>query len=111
MSVVNLDERIMDALSTIVPEIEPILYEGDSLEYIVFNYDEIFHYSESTADTRRCLVQVHYYLPFNMNPNAKKRQIANALHSAGFTYPSIYNASDKNGQHYTFECEYADGVV
>lgn len=111
MSVVNLDERIITALSPIVSEIEPILYEGDSLEYIVFNYNEVFSYAESTADARRCIVQVHYYLPFNVNPNANKRLIANALHDAGFTYPSIYNASDSNGQHYTFQCEYVDGIV
>ncbi len=107
----NIDERIITALKPIVPAIEPILYEGDSLEYIVFNYDEVFFYAESTAKVRRCLVQVHYYLPFNQNPNAKKRQIAQALNEAGFTYPSIYNASDKSGQHYTFQCEIADGGV
>lgn len=107
----NIDERIITALSPIVPEIAPILYEGDSLEYIVFNYDEVFAYAESTAKARRCLVQVHYYLPFGQNPNTKKRLIARALNDAGFTYPAIYNASDRSGQHYTFQCEYADGDV
>ena len=107
----SLEETIKTALQPLVQVVVPNVYTGDQLEYIVFNYDELFFYAESTAKERRCLVQVHWYLPQKVNPRQKKRQIANALADAGFTYPTINDASDGDGQHYVFECEYADGDV
>ena len=107
----SLEATIRAALQPIVPVVEPEVYTGEQLEYIVFNYDELFFYAESTAKERRCLVQVHLFLPRKVNPLQKKRQIANALADAGFTYPTINDASDGDGQHYVFECEYADGEV
>ena len=107
----SLEKTIRDALMTIVPVVEANVYTGDATEYIVFNYDEMFFYAEGTAKLRRCVVQVHWYLPHKINPLQKKRQIAQALDNAGFTYPGIINASDGEGQHYVFECEYADGAV
>ena len=102
----SIEERIITALSPIVSEIMPNVYTGDSLEYIEFNYNEIpAVIADSTTDTYRCIVQVHYYLPSKQNPTATKKQIIEALNDAGFTMPSITNASDQNGQHYVFECE------
>ena len=101
----NTDERIINALTPIVGTVVPLVYNGNELEYIVFNYDSLFFYAESTAKERRDLVQIHWYLPYKVNPNAKKKLIAQAINDAGFTYPSIVNSSDGDGQHYVFECE------
>lgn len=50
-------------------------------------------------------------MPHSVNPNSKKKAIARALNNAGFTYPEINNASDDDGQHYSFDCEGTDGEV
>ena len=101
----TVDERSKTALSTYVSEIQPNIYKGTSLEYIVYNYHEYGDcYAESAPGEYRCMVQVHWYLPHGVNPNTKKKQIRNALIAAGFAYRSTVNASDKDSQHYTFEC-------
>lgn len=102
----SVDERIKTALSTYVSDIQPNRYTGTSLEYIVFNYHEYGAvYAESVPNEFRYNVQVHWYLPHGVNPNTKKKQIRNALIGAGFAYRSTVNASDKDSQHYTFECQ------
>lgn len=101
----TIEDRIITALLPIVPNIMPNEYTGDSLEYIEFNYDEYHLYANGTKAETRALIQVHYYLPKKKNPLSTKEQIAKALKTAGFSYPSIVNASDNTSQHYTFECE------
>lgn len=107
----SVESAIINALTPIVTVVEPIIYNGKEKEYIVFNYDEIPAHAESTAYALKMLVQVHLFMPFKKNPNTIKRQIADALQAAEFTYPSITNASDSEGQHYVFECEYAQAVT
>lgn len=59
---------------------------------------------------RHYLVQVHLYAPLEKNTRAYRREISRRLVAAGFTRPTVTPASDKNGQHYAFECEIAGGV-
>lgn len=107
-----IDEIINAAISPIVPALEPNRYRGEALEYVTWNYTTIpVIFADSTPDAARYLIQVHWFLPHEVNPNAKKLSICRALHNAGLTYPSITNATDKDGQHYVFECEFADGGV
>jgi tRNA A37 methylthiotransferase MiaB len=65
--------------------------------------------ADDAPHAARYLITVRYYLPFDQNPNARKRQIARALFDAGCTWPSITNISDREGQAYALECEWADG--
>lgn len=108
----NIDQRIKEALTPIIPEVQPDIYTGDAVEYIVWNYNlGPVLFADSTPDAARYFVQVHMYLPSGVNPIQKRIDICRAMHTAGFTYPSVTNASDKSGQHYVFECEYTDGGV
>lgn len=108
----TIDEKLLRVLSAIVPDAAPNLFDGDALEYITWTYSTIpVIFAESRPHAARYLVSVHWFLPHGTNPNGKKLQICQGLHDAGFTYPSITNASDKLDQHYVFECEYADGSV
>jgi hypothetical protein len=108
----NLDERIRTALTPIVPVVKPNVHTGSETEYIVFNYSELpTLHADNRPHAIRYLVQVHWYLPTNANPNTKKKQIKQALLNADFTYPSTTNASDGEGQHFVFEMEYCDGDV
>lgn len=108
----SVDENLVATLSFIVGAVAPNEYTGTELEYAVWNYNILpAVFAESKPEAARYLVQVHWFLPHSVNPAAKRRRICQALHDARFTYPSVVNASDKDGQHYVFECEYVDGGV
>ena len=108
----SIDATIKNAITPIVPIVKPNIYTGSETEYIVFNYSELpTLHADSCPRAIRYLVQVHWFLPLKANPNTKKRRIKNALLDAGFTYPSVIDASDGEGQHFTFECEGFDGDI
>lgn len=105
----SIDSLVRSALLPIVPIVQPHQYEGEALEYVTYNYVTIPDVpAESRPAALRYLLQIGWWLPHGVNPNEKKRQIAEELWAAGLTYPSITDASDEDGQHYVFECEGAD---
>ena len=105
----SVDEAIMSALSDILP-VYPNKYTGELLEYIVFDYTVVPSvFADRAPRAARYLVNIHHYLPEKEDPTEKRSTISHALFAAGFTWPYITNASDDDGQHYVFECEYVDG--
>jgi hypothetical protein len=115
---VSLNTIIRAAITPIVPECVPDQYTGAATEYCTFNYTELPDaFGDEMPGAIRYLVQLHYFCPYigkngsYFNPYTKKKQLKNALLNAGFTYPSVTNASDADGQHYALECEYSDGDV
>ena len=105
----TVDEALMSALSTILPTF-PNKYTGELLEYIVYDYTVVPSvFADHAPRAARYLVNVHHYLPEKADPTATRITISHALFGAGFTWPYITNASDNDGQHYVFECEYVDG--
>lgn len=113
----SINSELISALTPIIPVVKPDAYrplpnETPATEYIVFNYTELpTLHADNEPHAMRYLVQVHYFCPWNVNPSSKKKRIRQALHGAGFTYPSTTNASDDDGQHFVFEAEYLDGDV
>lgn len=104
----SCDKAINTAFASILP-LFPNVYTGDQLEYLVYNYEVIPEvYAESVSHASRYLIQLHLYLPDKVNPNTYKLSIITACVSGGFTYPSMTNASDQDGQHYVFEFEYVN---
>jgi len=102
----NVEQIIINAVSPYVTEVVPNKYTGTSKEYCVFNYDVIPRvFADSTPNAFIHMIQLHWFCGHKTNPNTKRKQIAEALHGAGTTFPSIVNASDEGGQHYVFECE------
>lgn len=55
------------------------------------------------------LVMLHLYAPHDLNTVTLRKQIAHSLEGAGFTYPSITDASDEK-QHLVFECQGTEAV-
>lgn len=106
----SVETKLRTALTPIEEIVKPNLYDGPETEYIVFNYDEL---GNMWADDRpRAIlyrVMVHLYLPHGETPLTKKRRICEALFAAGATWPEVTNASDRDGQHYVFECEMQEG--
>lgn len=108
----TVDELLQTAVSSIVPECEPNRYTGAATTYATWNYTTLpVVFADSTPDAARYLIQVHLYMPYNINPNSIKLNLARTLHSYGMTYPSITPAHDADGQHFVLECEHADGGV
>ena len=108
---ISCDEAINIAFGSIESlPIFPNVYTGDALSYLVYTYYVIPEvYAESVSHASRYSIQLHYYLPHKSNPNTVKLAIIQACITYGFTYPSMTNASDQEGQHYVFEFEYMNG--
>lgn len=108
----SVNKAIKTAVEPIVSVCVTDIYRGAETEYCTFNYSEIPDgFGDDTATAIRYLVQLHYFCPTESNPISVKKQLKTALHNAGFTYPSVTNASDEDGQHYVFDMEYVDGDV
>ena len=107
----NLDERIRTALAGICDVVVPQVYTGEKPEYIVYNYSEYpISFANNSPRMTGYSVQVHLFMPLKVNPNTKKASIKNALFAAGFTYPSIQDVTDEEGQHYVFETTYNEAI-
>jgi len=107
----NLDERIRTALTGICDVVVPQVYTGDAQEYIVFNYSEYpLAFADDEPQEVGYSIHVHLFLPLKVNPNTKKDSIKTALFSAGFTYPSIQDVTDEDGQHYVAETTYSEAI-
>lgn len=119
MSTIN--ERIIEAVTPVVAVCVPDPLVADAgeapAEYCTFTYSEIpDDFGDNAPGAMRYLVQVHYYAPWKTsdgesnNTMATRKALRRAL-AAGFTYPSVEDASDGDSQHFTFEFEDFDGEV
>lgn len=109
----TVEEKILAAVTPLVPECAENLYGGDEPEYCTFKFNEIpAGYGDNTAHAVRYLCQVHWFLPLRQQPGPKKKALRRALAAQrGFTVPEIVNASDEIGQHYVYEFQAVDGDV
>ena len=108
----SINELLINTVTPIVSICEPVSYDGDREEYCTFLIDDWpAGFADGMPFAMRRNVILNWFLPRNVNPLKKKRKLCKALAAAGFTYPSITNASDEGGQHYVFETEIADGDV
>ena len=107
----TMQEALQSACASVFPgACFPNVYTGTLLEYVVWNYDEIpAVYAERAPQASRYLCQVHLYYPHKKNPLTAIQALRRALWDAQFTWPSLTDASDGDGQHYVLECQYADG--
>lgn len=106
----NVNALLVGTLDSLLPTADSV-YKGTATEYIVFNYTELpADFADDDAAHYRYLVQVHLYAPLEKNTRTYRQEISRRLVAAGFTRPTVTPASDKNGQHYAFECEIAGGV-
>lgn len=107
----SVSEVLQAALETVYGDnVFPDVYVGTAEEYVVWNYSIIPEiWADSTPHAARYLVQVHLYSPREKNPAEAILELDRALWAAGFTWPSVTNASDEEGQHHVLQCEYCDG--
>lgn len=107
----SINQRIMDALSDFGYPVSPTVYEGEAEQYFVFNYSTMgADFGDDAPQQEKYLVQVHFFCSPSFNSVGRAKQIKRKLFAAGFTWPEMTNASDRDGQHLVFECEAAEGV-
>lgn len=96
---------------------EQIRYDGSADTYFTFNMfstPDDFGDDEPGADIWN--IQLHLFAPFELDTTRLRRQIKTAIRAAGFTAPSMVDASeavrvaDGTEQHLVFEFEIATGV-
>lgn len=111
MSAEKMPDALQQACESVFPEATfPNVYTGEKLEYVVWNYTEIPSvYAERAPQASRYLCQVHLYLPHKQDPLDDIQALRWALFDADFTWPSLTDASDSEGQHWVLECQYTDG--
>lgn len=103
-------EIVKNAVETAGVRAYANVYSGGDAEYCTINCTELpDDYGDDTPGAIRYLTQVHWFAPNGVNPRARKRAIIRALVGVGCTYPQVTDASDLDGLHFVFECEYADG--
>lgn len=108
----SMEARIKAAVAPVVPEVYANGYKGDAPIYCTFTTTEIPDgFGNNRAHAVRYLVQLHLFLPYRTDPYEKKVGLRRAIIAAGFTTPTITNASDNEDQHYVFEFEGVDGDV
>lgn len=107
----SVNELLRTALLPMCDEVVADVYVGDADTYIVFNYTTHgADYADDTPGHELYLIQVHFYCPRTFDSTDMKKEIKNALFAIGCTWPAVIPASDEDGQHLVFECEYVSEV-
>lgn len=108
----DVSERLRAAVLSVVAVCVPDFYDGDEAVYCTYNITENPEgFGDNTPHLIRHMAQLHLFLPLKQDSRATRRGLCRSLAAAGFTYPSVTNASDADGQHYVFEFEDVDGDV
>ena len=109
----SLEERIREAVTPIVPEFAANVYTGDADSYCVFKATEM---PDSFGNNRpraiRYLAQLHWYFPLRTDPRATTRALRAAIGGLrGCTWPTVTDATDRDGGHLVLEFQAVDGAV
>jgi len=87
------------------------VYTGSAQTYFVITLNTLpADFADDAPQHLRNLIMLHLYAPHELNTVALRKDVARALVGAGFTYPSIMDASDEQTQHIVFECEGTEAV-
>lgn len=106
----SINETIKGALDKLAP-VRADTYTGNEEVYFTFGYTSIpADYGDDEPSHERFLLNIHLFAPTGYNTVKLRRETKRALAGAGTTWPTMENASDKDGQHLIFECEMAQAV-
>lgn len=87
------------------------VYTGTAQPYFVITINTLpADFADDEPQHLRNLIMLHLYAPHELNTVTLRKQVAQALTGAGFTYPAMTDASDETTQHIVFETEKAVGV-
>lgn len=107
----SINQKIITALSSFGDPVSPGIYQGAEERYFTFNFSTTgADFGDDAPQQEKYLVQVHFFCSLSFNSVGRAKKIKQKLFTAGFTWPTMANASDQDGQHLVFECEAAEGV-
>ena len=96
---------------------EQISYDGPADTYFTFNMFTIpDDFGDDEPGAEVWSIQLHLFAPFTLDTTQLRRRIKTAIRVAGFTAPSMVDASEKmrvadgTEQHLVFEFEASTGV-
>lgn len=107
----SFEDRLAEAVRSVIPDAEPNVYEGDSRVFATWNFNESPRlFADGKPRIRLNLVQVHVHMPRKWPWAEIKGDMEAALFRLGGTWPWIVDASDRDGEHLVFEFEIAEGM-
>ena len=109
----SFSEQIQEAVTPIVPEFAADVYTGNASSYCVLNATEM---PDGFGDNRpraiRYLAQLHWYFPLRTDPRDTKRALRAAIGGLrSCTWPTVTDATDRDGGHLVFEFDAIEGIV
>lgn len=104
----TVNEIIITALSPFGLEVTPDFFGGGDEEYFTFNYadDRASDFGDDQPTHVVAYAQIHYFCPVKKDYLEMKKKLRKALLDAGFTYPSVTDATSSRDaeRHLVFEC-------
>lgn len=108
---VSIESRIRLALDALGYKVYPDTYNGPDKTYFVMNHNTIpDDFGSNRPWHERALIQVHLFCPHTFDSVQLRKDTKLAIFKAGFTYPSMVNANDEDGQHWVFEFQTAEAT-
>lgn len=102
----TVNEKLIAALKSVGLPVFPDIKQGDAELYFVFNYTEMpTGFGDDEPEHIKNMIQVHLFLPVDFDGVQLRKETKRCLFRGGFTYPQVYDATDKESQHWVFECE------
>lgn len=108
----SVNEQIIEALSAFEWPVVPGAYLGTEDSYFTFNCSALPEdFGDDGPGHERVLAQIHLFCPYSFNSISTRRSACRRLFAAGFTWPTVTDASASaqerttEGQHFVFECE------
>ena len=107
----SVEALLKRTLEQFCDPVENGVYLDESDRYYTIHVSTIpTDFADDAPGHERYLIQVHLFAPLTFNFVGRRKATKQALFAAGFTWPGCTDASDSNGRHLVFECEYAEGV-
>lgn len=107
----NINEKLIKAVSTVIPICVPNFSPGSEDEYAEFEVDaEPDWYFDGVPHALRYDITLRWYMPVDVNPAAKKDALRDALSSAEFLLQQVEDLSDNLTQGYEYTLRYWDPV-
>ena len=110
----SVASRIRAAVAEFGYPCEQISYDGTAETYFTFNmFSTPADFGDDEPGAEVWTIQLHLFAPFVLDTTALRKQIKAAIRAAGFTAPSMVDASevvrvaDGTEQHLVFEFELA----
>ena len=107
----NTFEKVKSAADSLNIPAFPDWYYGDDLDtYITYNMSEETpdNFGDDHPNAVLATVQVHLFMPCNVNFFELRNNLRKALYETGLSYPSVVQNNIDDGttiRHIVFECE------